>query len=45
MGFARLAEDAIRSFKGKKDGEKLGAVDRIASSALGWFTLVFYLTL
>jgi len=35
MGFARLAEDAIRSYKGKKDGESLTAIDKIASSALG----------
>lgn len=35
MGFARLAEDAIRKYKGKKEGESLGAVDKIASSALG----------
>jgi len=35
MGFARLAEDAIRSYKGKKEGEALSAVDKIASSALG----------
>jgi len=37
MGFARLAEDVIRSYKGKKDGDSLTAVDKIASSALGWF--------
>jgi len=35
MGFARLAEDVIRSYKGKKDGDSLTAVDKIASSALG----------
>ncbi|KAF9514069.1 hypothetical protein BS47DRAFT_1343562 [Hydnum rufescens UP504] len=35
MGFARLAEDGIRSYKGKKEGEALTAVDKIASSALG----------
>jgi hypothetical protein len=37
MGFARLAEDVIRSYKGKKDGDSLTAIDKIASSALGWF--------
>jgi hypothetical protein len=37
MGFARLGEDAIRSYKGKKDGESVTVFDKIASSALGSF--------
>jgi len=35
MGFARLAEDLIRGYKGKGEGDKLTAVDKIASSAIG----------
>jgi hypothetical protein len=35
MGFARLAETAIRKYKGKKEGESLTAVDKIAASAIG----------
>jgi hypothetical protein len=35
MGFARLAESSIRSLRGKKEGEKLGAMDRILSSTIG----------
>lgn len=35
MGFARLAEQSIRKSKGLKDGEKLGALDRIAASTIG----------
>lgn len=35
MGIARLAEDAIRSYKGKKNGESLGAVDKILASSIG----------
>ena len=35
MGFARLAEDIIRKYKGKGEGEQLTAVDKIASSSIG----------
>lgn len=35
MGFARLAEDVIRSAQGKQPGESLGAFDKILSSAIG----------
>jgi hypothetical protein len=35
MGFARLAESSIRSVQGKKEGEKLGALERIAASTVG----------
>jgi hypothetical protein len=35
MGFARLAEQSIRKSKGLKDGEKLGAIDRIMASSIG----------
>ncbi|KAG8936907.1 Mitochondrial DNA replication protein yhm2 [Tulasnella sp. 418] len=35
MGFARAAESMIRSARGKKEGEKLGALDKIASSTIG----------
>ncbi|KZT61417.1 putative YHM2-protein of the mitochondrial carrier family [Calocera cornea HHB12733] len=35
MGFARLAEDSIRKMRGKKEGEKLGAMDKILSSSIG----------
>lgn len=39
MGFARLGEDLIRSYKGKAEGESLNPVDKIASSALGWYPI------
>jgi len=35
IGFARLAESSIRSFKGKKEGEALGAFDKILASSIG----------
>lgn len=35
MGFARLAEDSIRKVRGKKDGESLGAIDKIIASSIG----------
>jgi len=35
MGFARLAEDLIRTMRGKQHGESLSAVDKIFSSAIG----------
>ncbi|KAF8337416.1 mitochondrial carrier domain-containing protein [Cantharellus anzutake] len=35
MGFARLAEDLIRKYKGKGEGEQVTALDKIASSAIG----------
>jgi len=35
MGFARLAEDLIRSWRGKKEGQTLSPLDKIAASALG----------
>ncbi|KAJ9096605.1 Mitochondrial DNA replication protein yhm2 [Naganishia cerealis] len=35
MGFARLAETSIRSIKGKKEGETLGALDKIMASSIG----------
>lgn len=35
MGFARLAEDLIRSWRGKKPGESLSAFDKIISSTIG----------
>jgi hypothetical protein len=35
MGFARLAETAIRDLRGKRDGEKLGALDKIMASSIG----------
>jgi hypothetical protein len=35
MGFARLAEDGIRSWRGKKTGQPLTALDKIVASALG----------
>lgn len=35
MGFARLAEQQIRVLRGKTDGERLGAFDKIASSTIG----------
>lgn len=35
MGFARLAETTIRKLRGKEEGEKLGPIDRVASSSIG----------
>jgi len=35
MGFARLAEDVIRSWRGKKPGESLGPFDKILSATIG----------
>ncbi|KAF8530985.1 mitochondrial carrier [Gautieria morchelliformis] len=35
MGFARLAEDLIRTTRGKQQGESLSALDKILSSAIG----------
>jgi len=35
MGFARLAESSLRSLKGIKEGEKLGAMDKILASTVG----------
>ncbi|TRM66417.1 mitochondrial carrier [Schizophyllum amplum] len=35
MGFARLAETAIRRVRGVGDSEKLGALDKIAASTVG----------
>ncbi|KAL1748563.1 mitochondrial carrier domain-containing protein [Schizophyllum fasciatum] len=35
MGFARLAETAIRRIRGVGDGDKLGALDKIAASTVG----------
>ncbi|KAI5451448.1 Mitochondrial DNA replication protein yhm2 [Naganishia albida] len=35
MGFARLAETSIRSMRGKRDGESLGALDKILASSIG----------
>jgi len=35
MGFARLAEQTIRKARGKAEGDRLGALDRIASSSIG----------
>lgn len=35
MGFARLAEQSIRKARGKAEGEKLGAMDRILASTIG----------
>jgi hypothetical protein len=35
MGFARLAESSIRSIKGKREGESLGALDKILASSIG----------
>lgn len=35
MGFARLAEDQIRTLRGKTDGQKLSAADKILSSSIG----------
>jgi len=35
MGFARLAEDVIQSWRGKKPGESLGPFDKILSATIG----------
>jgi len=35
MGFARLAEQSIRKFRGLKDSDKLGAFDKVAASSIG----------
>ena len=35
MGFARLAESSIRSFKGKGENEKLTPFEKIISSSIG----------
>lgn len=35
MGFARLAEQSIRKARGKQEGEKLGALDRVFASSVG----------
>ena len=35
MGFARLAESSIRKIKGKGEGEKLTAMEKILSSTIG----------
>ena len=35
MGFARLAEDSLRKFQGKGEGEKLSAPEKILSSTIG----------
>lgn len=35
MGFARLAEAPVRQLTGKKEGEKLGPMERIACSSIG----------
>ena len=35
MGFARLAESSLRNVKGIKDGEKLGALDKILAGTIG----------
>lgn len=35
MGFARLAEQGIRKVRGKREGESLGALDKIAASSFG----------
>lgn len=35
MGFARLAESSLRNLKGIKEGEKLGALDKILASTIG----------
>lgn len=35
FGFARLAEAGLRNIKGIKEGEKLGAMDKILASTLG----------
>lgn len=35
MGFARLAETAIRNVRGKGKQDKLGAIDKILASSIG----------
>ncbi len=35
MGFARLAEGSIRNIRGKREGEALGALDKIMASSIG----------
>jgi hypothetical protein len=35
MGFARLTEDLIRQVRGKREGEMLGALDKVFSSSVG----------
>ncbi len=35
MGFARLAESGLRNARGIKEGEKLGAMDKILASTVG----------
>lgn len=35
MGFARLAESSLRKVRGKRDGEALGAFDKILASSIG----------
>jgi shikimate kinase len=35
MGFARLAESSLRNIRGIKEGEKLGALDKILASTVG----------
>lgn len=35
MGFARLAETSIRNMRGQKEGDKLGALDKILASSIG----------
>jgi len=35
FGLSRLAENGIRSMTGKKDGEKLGSLEKIVASGLG----------
>lgn len=35
MGFARLAEAPVRQLTGKKEGEKLNSLERVACSSIG----------
>jgi len=35
MGFARLAESSIRSFRGKGETEKLTAMEKVFASSIG----------
>ena len=42
MGFARLAESSIRSIKGKGEGDKLSAPEKILSSTIGLSELYCY---
>lgn len=35
MGFARLAESPVRQMSGKKEGEKLSSIERVACSSIG----------